>query len=379
MCCNLIKSKNTKSISNYIEGTSHYNVFIITIISLLGINFLLYGFFPFATIKNVVRLLIMAVILFYIFTAHKEYSFREIFCVIISMYLLLLGGNMTLNISFIILTSICMTDCKDVEKVCFICSAVLVTVVVFSLSTHIVEANVYVQGNRIRNTLGFYNVNAGSLFLFSTLILFLFSRKKISIVHIIISLSFSIILYRVTNSRTSLIGLVLFCITYILTTKCNKFANIIMVLDFLCLLSPILWLISKLNDLEFDKLLSGRLHSFLNYIQSNSTMSLLMGGSNVNEIDNFYLMLLYNVGLILYVLFGFITLYSIRFYKNSNNYKSISYISSILFIGLMESGALRCEIICMLVFWMLILKPFISINNYEANLNSNNTEVNNDV
>lgn len=376
----MINAESIKSIFSYTDSETrpnkYYSVFVILIISLLGTNFLLYGFFPFFILKNIVRLLTVAVILFYICTANREYSFRELVCVIISLYLLLLGGNMTLNISFIILTSICMSDCKDIEKICFICSAFLAAVVTISLITHIVQANVYVQGDRIRNTLGFYNVNAGSIFIFSVLILFLYSRKNISIIHIVISLIISTVIYHVTNSRTAFLGLVIFCTIYEIITKCNMLAYLIIVLDVLCLLSPLLWLIPQFNDLEFDKLLSGRPHVFIDYIHSNTTMNFIIGGSNVKEVDNFYLMLFYNVGVILYVIFAIITLYSMIYYKDNKDYKSISYVSSILFIGLMESGALRCEIICMLVFWMLILKPFISSNNHIEEINS---QINEDI
>ena len=84
---------------------------------------------------------------------------------------------------------------------------------------------------------------------------------------------------------------------------------------------------------------------------------LLFGGSKVDDIDNFYLCLLYNGGVFFYLLTMFLSIRATWIYMNQNKAIYAAFILSLLFLGVMESGIIRCEILCMIMFWYLLIKP----------------------
>lgn len=345
------------------------NKFLIIIVFLLGFNFLLYAFFSYGILKNIVRLLIVLIILFTICFSNYTYKFREIMSLFIALYLIIIGGNIALNVSFAILIAISMKKNQNIEMICYYISLILTVIVLLSLALNIVQTETFINNNRVRNTLGFYHVNAGSMFFFSTLILFLYSRIELKVIHIIITSMISYMIFWFTDSRTSFIGLIFFALIYFLLPKARLLTNIVEIFDIVCLLSPFIFITLKIDNIVFDKLLSGRLHIIYDFLYQTSMTNLIIGGNTSVEIDNFYLMLLYNVGIFLYLLFVLITIKSLFFYKRNKDYKAISYISSILFIGLAESGPVRCEIVCMILFWLLIFKPTVIKEDFDCKNN----------
>ena len=327
-------------------------------ILLLGTNYLFYSFFKLEISKNILRIISGSILIACVL--RRKLTIGEFILLLFSGYMFVIGGNLTQNIAFILVSVIALEYDSDYvwQKISNF-QILGASIVILCLISGIVDFRVTSSLGRIRNTLGFINVNSAAAFFYSVIILWLLEKEKVNWKSIAISIVATGLLYRFTDTRTALVALIVFLTGMVIFSKWNgKLLKIIV-----CTLESILFVVSQFTPFFYssfsflDLTFSYRLSIFARYINANSLKTLLIGGTNVSDIDNFYLCLLFNGGLIFYIFVVIITIYSTKLYLDNADGKKVAFILSTLVFGVMEASAMRCEIMSMLMFWYLILKP----------------------
>lgn len=330
---------------------------------LLSVNYLMYSFFSNDQYKDVLRILVVPVLALAIVQRHK-FTSKHLLVLAAAAYSLIMGGTMALNIAFILAVSVVsVTLCKSEKEYVRILNkvqTVLFGVVVASLLIGVVTPQVTTVGGRTRSDLGFMNINSAAIFFSATLLLYCMYAEKLTWHKILILFLLSVLLWQVTDSRTSFIGLLLYFVMLLFfkwTVKKKRLQKICLTVGALLVLcSPLIWHLGTLNNLMFNQLLSMRPQLFSNYCAKSSELSLLLGGSKAGEIDNAWLMLLYNVGLPLYIAFAAITLRALWRLADVGEYRSVAFLIMMLAVGMMESLPLRAEILTANLFWYILAK-----------------------
>ena len=328
----------------------------------LSINYLLYSFFKINFDRNILRI-VAGILLMISIIIKRSINVKELVLLFFAFYMLIINGSLTQNIAYILVASIAIPFSaeklwKKVSKYQLLLAGVVIASLVFGVVPNLVTST----GGRIRNTLGFLNVNGAAVFFFSVIIIWLICQKKIKWYMFIVAFAAALVLYFFTDTRSLLFCVGIFFLSFIILQLFKGRT----ILVGTCIVEGLLFIIPNLIGVFYrlfprlNVLLSYRLSLFASFINRNDIKSLLFGGSTVKDIDNFYLCLLYNSGLIFFVFVAVITIYSTWFYWKTRQVKYIAFILSILAFGIMESGALRCEIICMLMFWYIILQPIKS-------------------
>lgn len=166
-----------------------------------------------------------------------------------------------------------------------------------------------------------------------------------------------------TDTRSVLVSTILFTFIFILLSFIVKIPRIYYNSELLVHLAnflPIFLLVIILKLRQtfqvIDTATSYRLSFISNYIESNSWSNLLFGGTQVKDVDNGFLILIYSLGLFfsLYILIKIIKATHIAFQKN--NIRIIAFITSFLVYNLVESAIVRPEVLITMLFWMVIFK-----------------------
>ena len=327
-------------------------------ICLLGFNFLLYSFFQVDFGKNILRI-ISGTILILCVIARRRFN-AEILLLVVAMYMIAVGGSLTQNIVFILIAVLALDyDADYIWKRLSRYQIVGAGLVIICLVSGVVSNHVTSHLGRVRNTLGFVNVNAAALFFFSVIMLWLLEKEKVTWKTIIISIAATVLLYRITDTRTAVVALGVYLLGLIVLNRWNSKITCIGV----CIFEGVLFSISQFSLAVFQRFpvlditFSYRLSVFNKYINQNDLKTLIFGGTQVNDVDNFYLCLLYNGGILFYIFIMIVTIYATHFYFQNKQIKNVAFIISVLALGIMESGVIRCEIMSMLMFWYLIFKP----------------------
>lgn len=334
-------------------------VFCTISLGLLGINYLFYSFFQFDFNRNLLRVIAGVFLLLSIFLS-KSISQREMFLVPVAIYMIAINGSLSSNIAYIILSALAIPYVADIVWKRLNAIQVFYTVMIFfCLLTGVVHYRITTSGGRIRNTLGFVNVNSAALFFFSLLIIWILQLSEIRVKHLIITIIVSFVVYRYTDSRTVFICSNIFAVCYLLFRKCNgkKTATLFCVIVSLFYLSPMLIILLQRYYPNLDVILSFRLTNYMEYIGGHDAKTLLLGGSRLEGIDQFYLCLLYNGGLVFYSFTMIMSLVSLYKYVTSKDSGYAAFIIAVSSYGLMESGVIRCELLCMIMFWYLLIRP----------------------
>lgn len=324
----------------------------------LGINYLLYSFFQLDFNRNILRYIAGSFFLLSIFLGRKI-GVRELCLILVAMYMLIVNGSMSSNITYILLASIAIPyNANFIWKQLNRFQIALAAIVILCIVLKSVNYNITTYGGRVRNNLGFTNVNAAALFFFSLSIIWLLQLRKVSVQHLLITVAFSYVIYRFTDSRTVFACTLVFAICFLVLNRWNgtKMNVLICIVISLFYLSPFLVIVLKSIFPQLDLLLSYRLTKFADYLNNNTIKNLLFGGTKSGDVDSFYLCLLYNGGLFFYVFTWIMNLISVNVYVKNSDYGYVAFIFSVCAYGLMESGVVRCELLCMVLFWHLLLR-----------------------
>ena len=351
----LVKSKRFK-----LNTSLFYTIAIL----LLGVNYLLYRFWEIESLKNVMRGGAALFLLLCIIVDKKKIKLTEVVLLIFAAYLIVINGDVSANIGFLLLCAIAPVRndnavYKQINKI----QLCLTAVVLMMLATGLKSGVSYSFGSRrLRFTLGFDNVNAAAGFFFSVLVIWLYTRKSMNWWQAALAIGLVAALFIVTDSRTPFFASVCYFGVYWFTRYVKKkwfrrcyywAAAVVMLVSFLNR-----FLLSAFPSL--DALLSLRLSLTADYMASNSLFNLVLGGGKAVAVDNAYVDLLYNAGILFYAFFVYAVLAASKFYLYSGSRKELSFIMSVLVFGLMESSFLRAELLFSVVFWILIIRPVVS-------------------
>ena len=338
------------------------------VLFLLALNFLLFSFFDYLLLKNVIRLSIVLLLGLMLAVQLYKKSFKQTHIVLffISLFLFLIDSSLAYNLLFLSLLVLAFHTVEDryFYKTAFLISALLTVVVLFCLLVGWQSPWVYTDPDtlRTRNTLGFTNVNSASIFFFSLMSSFLFAPKKVTFWHLGAVTVGSVVLFIITDSRTPLLGMLLLISIYLLLPRIPEkwslgcfYTGIILLFA-----TAFLWALPFVNTPIINSLLSERPRHFIGYIQQQNIWSVFIGGSNTPEIDNLYLLLLYNVGIFLYSFICWILLKAGRQLIKSGRYLEISFVTSMLICGVFEATLLRPELFCAPLFWVICSRDMLN-------------------
>ncbi len=223
----------------------------------------------------------------------------------------------------------------------------------------------YVVGERVRMTFGFNNVNAFSSLVYSFAIIF-FLSKNITIKHYMFVTGLIFIFYYYTDTRTTtgafLIYLVCFIILKVIfkQKRGKKNKNLLKaVLTIAALLPVVLSFVSPIILDKFnilDDLTSKRLGRFANYINANNLINIVFGGTTLGDVDNAFLILLYNTGILFTLLVLYMIIIAIIRLIDMKESKYIAFIISFMYLNAFESLLVRPEILISICFWCVIYK-----------------------
>lgn len=328
-------------------------------IVILTMNNLIHSFGRMEISPNILRF-VSALLCTGAFIMSRNKKKHEIFYLFIAIYLILVNGNISLNVAFVLVYAATMNALgrRQLLKTINYAQYLMIAVVLFSLLTGLVDNGISMRGDgTARRTYGFVHPNYFGVLVFSITSIFILSREKVKWYHVAIALLASYALFKNTNSRTSfystLIMFFLAGILPLLPKKVSKMAACAIV-TFL-FLSPFVWKIPFMNSIQMNLLLSTRPYLFSRYIDSHTWVNLLFGGSKVEPVDNSFIIALYNCGLFVYAAgYAMIIKATIRSAEN-NRWMEVAFIQALLIISFAESVLVKPEIPCTIYFWMLVL------------------------
>ena len=325
---------------------------------LLTLNLLLYAFFKVEINKNIIRAACVFICLL-VFISRGKVKVIDIIALSVPVYLIIINGDVSVNVAFMLIMAMSM---KNIEKINILSTynkvhALVFFVVVLALTSGFVANESWTYLGRTRNSLGFIHVNYAGILAFSMIAIYMMNKDSLSWKDFAVSFGFSFLIYKYTNSRTGFYGTIIMLLLIIafsfLPKRIIKIISI--TITIITFASPIVW--KQLYDYTYkmNTLLSLRPYIFSQYIDSNTVYNFIFGGSKAGEIDNAFLLLLFNCGIIIYVGITYIVVTSIINKIEQIEYVEVAFILSTLAVAMMESSLLRPEIPCMTFFWITIL------------------------
>lgn len=214
-----------------------------------------------------------------------------------------------------------------------------------------------------RNDLGFGHPNTAMMALlpiFFSMYYLWYDRNKFKILGVI--LIFSQVIYKLTNSRTGYIVVIIFLVLIIMKDKYLHRLKYFIYGEVFFLLYFSIVLSTKLKTTVFNKILSGRFWLFDYYL--NNQRITLFGNREIEKLykilplDNTYIRILFEHGIIGLIVSICLILYVFRLLYKYRDYKAIRIFIVILIFGIMEGQAFYYyfNIIYLIIYEYLINK-----------------------
>ncbi len=282
--------------------------------------------------------------------------------VAISCICVLLHGSDALNMLAVLLFVLAVSpysfnEALDILFKCFLISAV---VYLLALATGSAIITTTSHEGRIRNNLGFSQVNAASLF-FLPLLLLLYKKDKHFNIKLLSVAVFFISLYALTNTRSVLLSVFIFIFFYIIFLLMRKIKNLVplqrivgIVLLYLVVVAA--FVLSLFANSEIDSILSYRPTYFFNALSNLSPIEWIFGSDAFIEVDNSYLVMVGHYGLPFLICAVAVLHKAILRSAEMGDLWTLSFIIAIVVIGSIESFLYRPELIVTLVFWAIAFK-----------------------
>lgn len=321
------------------------------------------------TLKNIIRIVVFAVGVFSLL-GKKCIPAGSVLAILLGfLFFFINQSQFAINFSFLFFMILVTNDLEErhLALIVFLSTlcGILLHLVVLGLG--VINAIPYEIGSRSRFTLGFNNANQLALIYLSWAIsaayLHFQYRTKWTMFSFVVAASSSGLAIYLSNSRTSLIALILLLswmpllrgrIFLKLTIFAGRFMPYVVVaLTFAIVLN---------NDSSLNELLSNRPTFFSDFISSPDWLGYIFGWQNLTNItvDNAYLLLLSAMGAPFF-LFAIVLL--------SKRIKSVDpviipIISTLLFVSVFESFLIRPEVpLALIVLWPLFSKRFPLVQN----------------
>ncbi len=343
-------------------------IIVFSVLLLLGMNYLLFSFFRIAGLQNYVRIGIAAIMSLHCLLRFlaKDLERKDFVLLICAAVMLVTNGAITFNLTFLLVLIIVLRSVsrEDLLGYATTVSTILLMVVLVSLTFGIVNNSLYSVGDRHRITMGFANVNGTSVFAFSVILVFFLAVKKVQGTFFWVGIASVMVVYILTNSRTMLLAAVALFAAWLLLKKLpNRTARMVVLIAVIVMfVFPLIWGLPFMNNSILNQFLSLRPQYYYEYIHENPMAFLLFGGSKVVEIDNTYLLLLYNCGFVGYAGIAAITMVALDGMVRGDRYQEVCVCFALLVYGQLEGTLVRPEILCVPVFLLCIINGFTKSN-----------------
>ena len=256
-------------------------------------------------------------------------------------------------------------DYKQFALINTICLLLFLFVIYFSLQNNIInetiEYGITKLGEfRYRGDLGFGNSNRYSIYIYSILMsLYLWLPSKMNLLYLICITVISYQVYEYTDSKTYILAIICFVVCLFLSRTHFfyyipiKYCFYILPLLFICLIYFICY--SAFFYDWVNLILSNRLSYYRDLLDNISISNFIYGSRLMNEvlIDNSYLHLLFDVGILYFVIFYYLYYNALR-YNYDRMVKISPVVISILLYGITESYFSYLTTTGSLLIWLII-------------------------
>lgn len=323
---------------------------------LLTLDFLSWSFFKINNYNYIFRyatiLLIVA-----LFVINRNITLNEILVLVLFLLLFVQNSDVSINLAYLLLLSLSAkyVENDSIYKIVNIINIVIVLVVIFCLGIGLVNnVVVYVRN---RNTLGFVHVNYVGLLLYSIVSSYILWKKDINVIETSIILGLILFIYMITNSRTGCLGSLILLAMYYFCKYCkDEYKKVMVVIYSLLIFAfPLIIQLPIFSNSFINIWLSKRPEIFQSFINSCTLKQFLFGGID-RTVDCFYINTLYGCGIFVYLILCFLFMLAILNKLNNNKNVELAFILTTLLVGTLESSIMRPEILCILIFWKLIIE-----------------------
>lgn len=296
--------------------------------------------------------------LFYYKISAKQFfiiSIISIICIIITFK----SGKITILMSGIIILFTRKIDFDKLIKTIFATKIIGVTMVVLLWICGIVSTNEFYRINNNgelikRYTLGFIHPNVAFLNFYLLVLMYLYIRfEKLNLKDYIGILTITLLIYRLTDSRTGVISVLIaiilaFVLRYKLLIKFKFIKNIIVLIPLICGIGSVFLckIYSNNNYLlnSINNILTGRLelgNRFLSIYNIKLLGQKVIEGSSLNgsylRIDNGYIKLILSYGIVIFIIYIILQIKILKKYTfRTYEYKKVLLIVSFSIYGLTE-------------------------------------------
>lgn len=274
--------------------------------------------------------------------------------------------SLLLQLALLIIASL-RVDFKSIVKKDLVVKAIILIFILFAYSNNLVETLYFARSGKIRYSFGFNHPNTFGFFIMSAFFEYVYLKKE-NINKIAFILLTGIVLYllNLAGSRSSQITIMMFVVLFIaqvISSKRNNKKskrNIIntnsVALTFIILTVGSLY-ITKQYELssylaeQIDNFFSGRILLQMVFLQ-NYDINIV--GNNVNyfaTLDNVYIRILINFGILAWFFFGFIYCKGISKGNKVKNKTIVNIIFVLLIYGLMEWYIIRPALNIFLIYF----------------------------
>lgn len=337
---------------------------------LLMLNFLLYQCFDMDDVKDTVRIIAIGIMAIGVllnlraFRVDKSILFYTLFC----MMTVALGKSVSINWPVLLVTVIAMRsmDTNQVTNMLVRVSTVGV-IVYFALRLGgRIEDYVYSGATgRVRNTLGFSNVNAAALFFFSWMVL-LFTQKKENTFLRVLSLVLFLWVVQQTNTRSVAVAFVLYVLVRLLLGVLvrrtrekgwKRLCVVVVILEICVVVVSISYPLLLRLFPALDEFLSYRLTLGTSALQTLNFRNWLFGGTGGGS-DNYFHVIISQYGMIALLMeLCFVAVATWNALRR-RDVQMVSYIVSLWTMSMMETFLFRPELMIAVLFWFCVFREF---------------------
>lgn len=328
----------------------------------LGLNYVLYNVFGLEAIRVPIRITALGMFVISALLDFKSLKFDVLFLPMLGLAFLslALNGLDALNMLAVLLFVLAASpySLSDVLSDLLKCFVVIAIIYALAVVAGFASLTSYVMNGRVRNTLGFLNVNAAALFFFPLLLLLAKKRPRAWMVNCGVALAF-VFLFIVTDTRSLLLGAGVYYVSYILfrfMSKGKTFSGLKGAVGIMVLYASIAIAFSLplLAGTELDQALSWRPTLFHESLAGFTPFDWLFGSSSFQEVDNSFIVIVGHYGILFLTCVIAILHKAILRCSECGYAWSYSYLLSILVCGSFESFIYRPELIVTLAFWLVV-------------------------
>lgn len=328
----------------------------------LGLNFILYSVFGLEAIRVPIRIAVLGMFVLSALLDFRYLKFDVLFLPMLGLAVLslVLNGLDALNMLAVLLFVLAASpySLSDMLSDLLKCFVLIAIIYILAVVVGFASLTSYVMGGRVRNTLGFVNVNAAALFFFPLLLLLAKKRPRAWMANCGVALAF-VFLFIVTDTRSLLLGAGVYYASYILfrlmsngkTLSRLRGAVGIMVLYASI---AIAFSLPLLAGTELDQALSWRPTLFHESLAGFTPFDWLFGSSSFKEVDNSFIVIVGHYGFLFLACVIAILHKAILRCSECDHAWSYSYLLSVLACGSIESFIYRPELIVTLAFWFVV-------------------------